>query len=103
MAIDLTPARVNAGAPRSSVSSAARAAAPLADHRRTIAGLPRSAASEPAAPRRSGSATSGAGNGSYIQVVRGAGAGAEGDDGLVPVDRGLNASVSTRPRPSTIR
>src|SRR5678815_3062630 len=87
MAIDLTPARVSACAPRSSVSRAARAASTLGDHNSTIAGP----------------ATSGAGNGSYIQVVDGADAGADADGGmLVAVDRGLRGSVSM-PRPSTIR
>ena len=65
MVIDLTPARVNADAPRSSVSRAARAASTLGDHNRTIAGRPLIAATERASPGRSGTATSGAGNGSY--------------------------------------
>src|SRR5687768_12001446 len=102
MAIDLTPARANAGAPRSSVSRAARAASTVGDHNRTIAGRPLIAATERVSPDGSGTATSGAGNGSYIQVVRGAEAGADADDETVPVDRGLKASVST-PLPSTIR
>ena len=46
MAIDPTPARVNACAPRPSVSSAARAAATSNDHSRTIAGFPLNAASD---------------------------------------------------------
>ena len=46
MASSPTPARVNVCAPRSSVSSAARAAATFGDHNRTIAGFPFSAASE---------------------------------------------------------
>src|SRR6185436_16522978 len=97
MAMDLTPARVNACAPRSSVSRAVRAAVTVGDHNRTIAGLPRSVASERVSPRRSGPARSGAGKGSYIQVVRGGTAGAEADDEMVPVDRGLTASVSMPP------
>src|SRR5688500_19564519 len=86
MAIDPTPARVNACAPRSSVSSAARAAFTVGDHNRTIAGLPRSVASERVSPRRSGPDRSGAGKGSYIQVVRGAEAAADADDGAVGAD-----------------
>ena len=98
MAIDPTPARVNACAPRSSVSSAARAAVTFGDHNRTIAGFPLNAASERVHRGRSGSEKSGAGKGSYIQVVRGADAGAGAEDVVVPVDRGLKASVSM-PRP----
>src|SRR5688572_32893241 len=90
MVTDPTPARARTCAPRSSVSRAARAAVTLGDHKRTIAGLPL------------GTATSGVGKGSYFQVVRGADDGAGADAGIVPVDRGLRASVSM-PRPSTIR
>src|SRR6185503_7537728 len=53
-------------------------------------------------PRRSGNEESGAGKGSYIQVVSGADGGAGADGEIVPVDRGLKASVSIPP-PSTIR
>ena len=71
-------------APRPSVSSAARAAARVDDHRRTTAGFPRNAASERVPPAASGSEKSGAGNGSYIQVARGADAGAGTADVVVP-------------------
>ena len=93
IAIDPTPARVNACAPRSSVSSARRAAVTSDDHRSTIAGFPLSAASERVVPARSGSEKSGAGKGSYIQVVRGADAGARTEVVIFAADRGLNASV----------
>ena len=102
MAIDPTPARVNASAPRPSVSSAARAATTSNDHSSTIAGFPLNAASERVPPARSWSEKSGAGNGSYIQVARGAEAGAGTEDVVFAADRGLKASVSIAP-PSTIR
>src|SRR5881296_3249216 len=101
MAIDPTPARVNACAPRPSVSSPSRAAATSNDHRKTTAGLPLNAASDRVPPARSGSEKSGAGNGSYIQVARGADAGAGTEDVVFPADRGLRASVSIS-LPSTI-
>src|SRR5580765_3091159 len=102
MAIDPTPARDNASAPRPSVSSAARAAATSNDHNSTMAGFPLNAASERVPPATSFGEKSGAGNGSYIQVARGAEAGAGTGDGVFAADRGLNASVSIS-RPSTIR
>src|SRR3954452_18736549 len=93
MEIDPTQAQDNASAARHSVWSAARAPATSNDHSSTIAGLPLNAASERVPPARSGSEKSGAGNGSYIQVARGAAAGA-GTGGVgVPADRGLKASV----------
>ena len=97
MAIDPTPARVNACAPRSSVSSAVRAAITPNDHRSTIAGFPLNAASDRVPAARSWSEKSGAGNGSYIQVARGAEAGAGTEDVVFAADRGLKASVSRSP------
>src|SRR5262245_12389551 len=87
MAVDPTPARVNSSPPRWSVSSAVRDAATVDDQKSTTAGFPFSAATE----------TSGAGNGSYIQVARGVPAGAATVDDVRPVDRGLNGSVLISP------
>ena len=67
MAVDPTPARVNAGAARCSASYDGRDAFTPDDQSSTIAGLPLSD-------------VSGAGNGSYIHVVRGADAGARPAD-----------------------
>src|SRR5580765_7167653 len=103
MAIDPTPARVKIGAPRSSVSCAARDAVTVGDHSRIIAGLPLSAASERVPLPGAGVETSGTGKGSYIQVVRGTEPGGGAADTTVPVDRGVKASVFSIPLPSTIR
>src|SRR5262245_9630872 len=101
MASEPTPARVNVCMPRSSVSRAARAAATADDHRRTIAGFPRNDAIE-RVPPDSAIATSGAGNGSYIHVARGADDGEGTEDVVFPADRGLNGSLSGL-LPSAIR
>src|SRR5215475_6949239 len=97
MAIDPTPARWSAGAPRSTVSRAVRAATTSDDQRRTIAGLPLNAASERVTPVASGSEKSGAGNGSYIHVACGGNGEAAVDNTLSAVERDLRASVSIAP------
>src|SRR6185503_2038292 len=89
-AIDPTPAWVSAGLPRSNASSAARAAATAGDHRRTIAGFPLRAASERVAPPGSDSEKSGAGNGSYIQVARGAALGTKTEVVVFAPDLGVD-------------
>src|SRR5437899_12072182 len=97
MAMDPTPARSSAPAPRSSAASAVRAATTSDDQRSTIAGFPRNAASERITPAASGSEKSGAGNGSYIQAACSGKAGEGAVYVLGPVVRGLRAYVSRQP------